>query len=232
MFRRLLLTATLVAVPCSSIAVPPAWWLSRNATNGSPVNDDSVANQGQLKHFTQKAAEELNARVPGSAGEDLDNLVQQWSAGHPDPDDFHAITAGQLKWIAAKICGRLIYLRYLDNLPTWLPAVPPVPPDPADKELVNLGQLKTVFDFDLSAPSGGIPEWWQKFYFGEKGIDPEGDYDGDGLSNADEFSAGTNPMDPDSDGDGVPDGYDPHPLAAEVEGAGTSSLVVWTRLEH
>lgn len=205
---RSLVLLVLFVVPCSSKADPPPWWALRDATNQDPISDDSVANQGQLKHLTQKAAEEFNARVPGGAGMALDELVQGWVAGHPDPDDFHAVTAGQLKWIAAKIWGRLIHLRYTDSFPVWLPNEPPVIPDPKDNELVNLGQLKTVFDFDLSAPSGSLPDWWQKFHFGGTGIDPDGDDDGDGLINADEFAAGTNPANSDTDGDGMKDGWE------------------------
>ncbi len=44
--------------------------------------------------------------------------------------------------------------------------------------------------------------------------DGAGDLDGDGLSNADEVTAGTLLDDPDSDGDGTPDGSDPDPLSA------------------
>jgi hypothetical protein len=41
------------------------------------------------------------------------------------------------------------------------------------------------------------------------------DMDGDGLSNADEGPAGTDPTKWDSDGDGIPDGQDPHPMIPE-----------------
>lgn len=41
---------------------------------------------------------------------------------------------------------------------------------------------------------------------------PEGDPDADGLTNAEEAVAGTDPLDPDTDGDGVVDGTDTAPL--------------------
>jgi hypothetical protein len=41
------------------------------------------------------------------------------------------------------------------------------------------------------------------------------DMDGDGLSNVDEGPAGTDPTKWDSDGDGIPDGQDPHPMIPE-----------------
>lgn len=45
------------------------------------------------------------------------------------------------------------------------------------------------------------------------------DFDGDGLFNLDEVALGTDPLDPDSDGDGFPDGYDQQhgdPLAIDA----------------
>lgn len=46
------------------------------------------------------------------------------------------------------------------------------------------------------------------------GTDPtDPDSDDDGLSDGDEVELGTDPLDPDSDGDGIPDGSDPDSLA-------------------
>lgn len=39
-------------------------------------------------------------------------------------------------------------------------------------------------------------------------INPDGDADGDGLTNAVEVAIGTDPLNPDSDGDGMPDGWE------------------------
>ncbi len=211
---------TLLGLLCLAIQPeaqsPPAWWAQRGATNANPANDHAAVTQGQLKHFTQKAVEELNARIPGGAGPELNSLVDGWvqeyqlgnhSAQNPLPADFHAMTAGQLKWIANQITARLIHARYMDDPPAWLAITPD------DIELANLGQLKTVFDFDLTAPPGQLPEWWQKFYFnGQTGIDPEADPNGNGISNLDEYLNGTDPGNPDinmdSDGDGMPDWWE------------------------
>ncbi|PYL00591.1 MAG: hypothetical protein DME19_04540, partial [Verrucomicrobia bacterium] len=55
--------------------------------------------------------------------------------------------------------------------------------------------------------------------------DANEDPDGDGLTNLQEFQRGTNPRNPDTDGDGVPDGIDPKPLVANHRPvAGTGSL--------
>jgi len=44
----------------------------------------------------------------------------------------------------------------------------------------------------------GIPDWWQLAHFGHLGIDPNADPDHDGMSNYDEFWAGTDPNNPSS----------------------------------
>ncbi len=53
----------------------------------------------------------------------------------------------------------------------------------------------------------GMPDWWEE----QVGLDPDVDdanldLDGDGLANLEEFLYGLNPLEPDTDGDGVPDG--------------------------
>ena len=39
----------------------------------------------------------------------------------------------------------------------------------------------------------GLPDWWQQRFFGHLGVDPNADADGDGLTNLQEYQAGTNP---------------------------------------
>jgi hypothetical protein len=40
----------------------------------------------------------------------------------------------------------------------------------------------------------GMPDWWQMQWFGHLGIDPYDDPDGDGLTNLQEYQAGSNPL--------------------------------------
>jgi outer membrane protein OmpA-like peptidoglycan-associated protein len=52
----------------------------------------------------------------------------------------------------------------------------------------------------------GMDDAWELQWFGSLGQGAEGDPDGDGLTNLQEFQAGTRPTDPDTDHDGLSDG--------------------------
>jgi len=54
----------------------------------------------------------------------------------------------------------------------------------------------------------GVPDEWRLKYFGTTNLYMEGDIDGDGLMNKDEYEAGTDPLVADSDGDGMLDGWE------------------------
>lgn len=51
------------------------------------------------------------------------------------------------------------------------------------------------FTADADANGNGIPDEWESEYFPGQAIDPYADSDGDGLTNRDEYTAGTNPTD-------------------------------------
>jgi hypothetical protein len=84
-------------------------------------------------------------------------------------------------------------------------------------------------DLDLD----GLTDSWEMINFGR--IDLYGlldDPDGDGLTNAQELAAGTKALNPDSDGDGLPDGADTSPLVPGSVISAASELVVWTDLKN
>ena len=61
------------------------------------------------------------------------------------------------------------------------------------------GRVERV-DLDISVvledlDGNGLPDLWERLYFGRTGIDPFADPDGDGINNLAEYKAGTNPND-------------------------------------
>jgi hypothetical protein len=63
----------------------------------------------------------------------------------------------------------------------------------------------------------GMPNWWESNYWGYAASTNQSsaaDSDNDGLTDYDEYVAGTNPNVSDSDSDGVPDGWDINPAGA------------------
>jgi hypothetical protein len=81
------------------------------------------------------------------------------------------------------------------------------------------------YDQDLDS----IPRWWEQVYglSDANSADALGDLDGDGVSNADEYDNGANPIVVDSDADGLTDfeeivTYSTHPANADSDGDGLS----------
>jgi len=91
----------------------------------------------------------------------------------------------------------------------------------------NRGNYYGVFDSD----NDGMPDWYERQYpaFLNEDSAADGllDFDGDGLANADEFTNGTTPTNPDTDGDGLTDGNEvntrlTNPTNADTEYDGLS----------
>lgn len=65
------------------------------------------------------------------------------------------------------------------------------------------------FMIDADRDEDGIPDWWEMQYFGgATNAVASTDTDSDGLTNFDEYLLGTEPLDPDTDGDWFMDGYE------------------------
>lgn len=122
--------------------------------------------------------------------------------------------------------------------------------DDNNKGFATIGQLKAVFalrfnkDSDLDANadlvewtilgglSSSLPQAFQALLLASLNpYDPNGDQDGDGVSNADELTNGTDPLNADSDGDGLDDSADPHPLVPESNASAAGILRILSPLE-
>jgi hypothetical protein len=75
--------------------------------------------------------------------------------------------------------------------------------------LVDANGVPSVADTILigdDSDNDGLPDAWERNFFGGLGMGPNDDPDGDGLTNAQELALGTNPIVADTDGDGFSDG--------------------------
>jgi len=69
---------------------------------------------------------------------------------------------------------------------------------------VDMGADEYVADTD----GDGLPDYWEIQYFGDLAQGAGGDFDGDGLTNLQEYQAGTDPTNSDTDSDGMPDAWE------------------------
>lgn len=210
--RLVLALLAAVLLPLVAYAAAPAWWAERGIpVQGATADDYAPANQGQLKNIAKAAVAEMDAKLPGGAGDALHNLVASWSSPGAQTNDFAPLNLGQLKSVAIPFYERLILMRYVDTYP-WAGSSNGAD----DFSAANLGQIKNLFSFDFVATDAahdsdgnGLPDWWEKYYFGQNGIDPNGDADGDGLTNRQEYETRTNPFSfVDDDADGLPDDWE------------------------
>ncbi|MCH8526776.1 MAG: hypothetical protein LAT79_06410, partial [Kiritimatiellae bacterium] len=59
----------------------------------------------------------------------------------------------------------------------------------------------------VDSDNDGMDDGWELWHFGEL-VDPDDDADGDGLTNLEEYLHGTDPNNPDTSGNGIPDGWE------------------------
>ena len=95
----------------------PQWWIERGVATSADaerteeaINSNyDAANVGQLMFIASRAAEELNAKVEGGAGEVIESLVNsfpKYDAGNPDAN-YHSVNIGQVKHVAKPFYDRL-----------------------------------------------------------------------------------------------------------------------------
>jgi hypothetical protein len=140
---------TLSVIAANLLAqVIPSWWSSRNVFESGTSADDFVAvNQGQLKNFARAAFEELQAKAPGGAGEDLIQMMNSWDQSWRPTDDFVVVTVGQVKDIVERFVSRLDEIRQA-MVPNWGATATPWPVGvrtSGDLDVANAGQVKQAF---------------------------------------------------------------------------------------
>jgi hypothetical protein len=164
----------------SSDTEGPGWWKNRAVLYASPrTNDFAALNMGQLKHLAHMAWNELNT-LPGGAG----FLLVVTNAAN----NYAAVNVGQLKEVATPFYNRM----GITNSYPWSETV-----SSNDFAIANVGQAKYVFSFDpyKDSDADGMPDWWEDLYGLNKtnAADADGDKDGDGVSNLQEFLNATSP---------------------------------------
>ncbi len=152
-------------------AQTPQWWYEglNPPVKTSGANDYAAVNQGQVKNIAVKAVAELDADLPGGAGDILRTLATNLSGSTMNTNDYAAVNLGQLKALTVPFFDRLLVFRYYGHpLETgtypWLSGSA----NPAnDYAMANIGQVKNLFSFDLTITgTNGLPDWWQNYYFG------------------------------------------------------------------
>ncbi len=194
MKRHFLLVGVFMVGTALVFAADPSWWTSGNTrilSAGASPDNYAPANLGQLKLVVKQAKEYLDLYLPGGAGPAITQMaanfeprqeqgytaqqIEQFKAANYAPANL-----GQLKAVAKPFYDRLLAVGYdtKQNLIShgypnaWSFDYPWNPATPVSDNYVpaNLGQLKMTFSFDISTDS-----------------------DGDGLTDLQEASLGTDP---------------------------------------
>ena len=150
-----LLTALLLLATLSPVSAAnyPGWWITRGVvdTNAS-AEDYAVCTSGQLKTMALQAMNELDADLPGGAGNVVHTMVNGWINNTANAQDYSAINAGQLKTVAAPFYDCLRSNNWPCILPDGMTTNQNYPwsgTGAQDYSMANNGQVKYVFSFSV-----------------------------------------------------------------------------------
>lgn len=215
-------------------------------------NNHGPANIGQAKWMAKSALQALRTKYPAVANEVEANLVghgriiSDWNPPFEQAtrESNHApLLTGQLKALSAPFYdilhahepawleSQLVANQTKDvanpaNYYPWTVSIA----DDQNHAPTTVGQLKAAFSLRFSeipdSDSDGIPDSWESAHGmnSQDASDSQGDLDGDGLTNWEEFLLGTHSNLVDSDGDGEPDGNDPDSYATESDSASSPDV--------
>ncbi len=147
-------------------------------------DSDGLPDAWELAHGTDPSTPDAHLDPDNDGRTNL----EEYNAGtNPIAPDDWALSASPSP--AFHTDTRILYARPPPDIPNLFAVVRLAP----RASLCDTGGLYYDWDGD------GIPNWWCLRYTGEKtGIDPSADPDHDGASNLEEFTAYTDPTDPDS----------------------------------
>lgn len=201
-------TAGLMFLANVLFATVPVWWTNQGVIDTNAVsNDYAPVNQGQVKNMASHAWQEFRHKLTNDCSA-ISNLV----AGFSQTNNYFPANIGQLKTVALPFYDVLFVSGLTNGWPDGMTTGPYPWSDstnsPQDFAMANIGQLKCLFSFslDVDADGNGLPDWWELFYFGTTtGTATNEDAESDGLTNLEEYQAGLNPLNSDTDTNGVPD---------------------------
>jgi hypothetical protein len=190
--------ALVTVVPLLLHADGPSWWSQRGVLVETAAPDEyAPANQGQLRNIAKAAANTMDSRLPGGAGDAIHALIESWATPSNQRNDFAPLNIGQLKQVAKPFYDRLIAAGLATQYP-WATTTTAVD----DFAVANIGQVKNLFSFEVPAidplydgDNDGLPDAWERQFFNAVGVDPNADPDGDGSSNQQEYLQHTDPTD-------------------------------------
>ena len=212
-------------LPANWPADYPAWWY-HPADPASGVidataphlNQDNAAllNQGQLWNLAEHGIAELDRSLAplGGAGFTLEALRDPSKS----PAYLSPALIGQLKQVSSKFFDRFAEVGFSPDSSGW-PAGLSLDPvtgypwpqnqTPANLAPANLGQAKHLFAWEaaswiaavmtIDSDSDGLPDFWERYYFGGLEMNGTDDSDGDGLSDNLEWLVGSDPTGTESD---------------------------------
>ena len=199
----------------------PEWWYNAGNPASSVIdvtqpilnqNNNAPLVTGQLKNVAVQARDELDSVLisVGGAGTEIDTLVNSFTT--VDPSNLSPANIGQLKNVSSKYFDRLAEVGFAPGMPGWPVDLildegvgdnSPLYPwlndvAAANAAPANLGQLKHLFSWNireyasLDSDTDNLPDWWELYWFQTLTQTASDDTDGDGQSNAQEYTLGTN----------------------------------------